>query len=175
MDTSVRGHIGLVPFEQGVNDNGHSVLSWINPGIHSEACVQPCVNGVVHNESLFNQTNGALFIVSLCASHTSVEVSIISLRFSHAQMAKLIISFYFSRASVTLLVMILGFSYVLKAGLMIQSCEKGRADNESVQSCIDCDVHNECVQSCINFSFQSCMCGDAHDQSLFNSCINCCF
>ena len=152
-----------------------SVLSCANPGIYSKACVQLCGNGVVHNESLFNQTNRLLFIVGLCVSHASVEVFIISLYFSHAPMAKLIISFYFSRASVTLLVMILGFSYVLKVGLMIQSCEKGRADNESVQSCIDCDVHNDCVQSCINFSFQSCMCGDAHDQSLFNSCINCCF
>ena len=122
-----------------------SVLSCANPGFHSKACVQPCGNGVVHNESLFNQTNRASFIVSLCVSHAPAEVFIISLCFSHARMAKLIISFCFSRASVTLLFMILCFSYVLKAGLMIQSCEKGRADNESVQSCINCDIHNESV------------------------------
>ena len=90
-------------------------------------------------------------------------------------MAKLIISFCFSYASVALLVKILCFSCVLKARLMIQSCEKDRADNESVQSCISYDVRNESVQSCINFSFQSCICGDVRDESLFNSCINCCF
>ena len=122
-----------------------SVLSCANPGIHSKACVQPCVNGVVHNESLLNQTNRVLFIVSHHVSHASVEVFIMSLCFSHAPMAKLIISFYFSRASVTLLVMILCFSYVLKTGLLIRSCEKCRADNESVQSYINCDVHNESV------------------------------
>ena len=130
MNTSVRGHIGLVPLNKtSMTVAIVSVLSRANSGIRSKACVQPCVNGVVHNESLFNQTNRLLFIVGLCVSHASVEVFIISLCFSHAPMAKLIISFYFSRASVTLLVMILGFSYVLKAGLMIQSCEKGRADN----------------------------------------------
>ena len=124
-----------------------SVLSCANPRIHSEACVQPCVTGVVHNESLLNQMNRVLFIVSHHVSHASVEVFIMSLCFSHAQMAK----------------------------LLIRSCEKCRADNESVQSYINCDVHNESVQSCINSSFQSCICGDVHDESLFNFCINFCF
>ena len=72
-----------------------SVLSCANPGIHSKACVQPCVNGVVHNESLLNQMNRVLFIVSHHVSHASVEVFIMSLCFSHAQMAKLIISFFY--------------------------------------------------------------------------------
>ena len=56
-----------------------SVLSCANPRIHSEACVQPCVNGAVHSESLLNQTNRALLIVSLCVSHASVEVVVMSL------------------------------------------------------------------------------------------------
>ena len=102
--TSVRGLIGLSTWTHrsvGTLDWSHlnkasmevaivSVLSCANPGIHSKACVQPCVNGVVHNESVFNQTNRALFIVSLCVSHVLVEVFIMSLCFSHAPMAKLI-------------------------------------------------------------------------------------
>ena len=109
METSVRGHIGQSSWTQRSVDTldwSHlnkastavaivSVLSCANPGIHSKACVQPCVNGVVHNESLLNQMNRVLFIVSHHVSHASVEVFIMSLCFSHAQMAKLIISFFY--------------------------------------------------------------------------------